>query len=59
MPVFTIDDDGIEIELVVLALDDVRQPVRTSSEGKPIERAQMQAVKALLEIDLTRLRALP
>ncbi|HEV7802697.1 MAG TPA: hypothetical protein VGP15_16600 [Burkholderiales bacterium] len=49
VPTYTIDDDGIEIELVVLALDDLRQPVRTTAEGKPIERARLPAVEALLE----------
>lgn len=46
---FTIDDDGVEIVLVVLALDDLRQPVKTTLEGKAIERARLQAVEALLE----------
>jgi hypothetical protein len=47
VPTFTIDDEGIEIELVVLALDDLRQPVRSTPDGKPIERARRQAVEAL------------
>jgi hypothetical protein len=47
-PKFTIDDDGIEVEIVVLALDDLRQPVRTTPEGKPIERARLAQVEALL-----------
>jgi hypothetical protein len=46
--VFTVEDRGIDIQLVVLALDDLRAPVRTSPEGKPIERARIQAVEALL-----------
>ena len=49
VPTFTIDDDGIEVELVVLALDDLRQPVRATPEGKPMERARRSAVEALLE----------
>lgn len=44
---FTIDDEGIEIELVVLALDDLRQPVRSTADGKPIERVRLPAVEAL------------
>lgn len=48
---FTIDNDGIEVEIVVLALDDLRRPVRTSPEGKPIERARLSAVEALLAKD--------
>jgi hypothetical protein len=48
VPTFRIDDDGIEIELVVLALDDLRNPVRTTPEGKPLERARLPQVEALL-----------
>ena len=47
-PKFTTDDDGIEVEMVVLALDDLRHPVRTTPEGKPIERARLAQVEALL-----------
>lgn len=50
VPTFTVeDDDGVEIEITVLALDDLRMPVRTTPEGKPLERARLQAVQALLE----------
>jgi hypothetical protein len=49
VPTFTIDDDGIEVELVGLARDDLRQPVRTTPEGKPMERARLPAVEALLD----------
>lgn len=48
---FTVDDDGIEIELLVLALDDLRLPVKSTSEGKPAERARAPAVAALLITD--------
>jgi hypothetical protein len=48
VPKYTIDDDGIEVEIVVLALDDLRHPVRTTPEGKPIERARLAQVEALL-----------
>ncbi len=47
-PVFTLEDDGTEIELVILGARDLRAPVKTSSEGKAIERAKLQAVEALL-----------
>jgi hypothetical protein len=50
-PKFTIDDDGIEVEIVVLALDDLRNPVRTTPEGKPIERARLPQVEALVIAD--------
>ena len=49
VPTFTVeDDDGLVIEITVLALDDLRMPVRTTPEGKPLERARLQAVQALL-----------
>jgi hypothetical protein len=48
VPTYTIDDDGVEVELVVLGLDDLRHPVRTSPEGKPIERARVAQVEALV-----------
>ncbi len=48
VPTYVLDDDGIEIEIVVLALDDLRHPVRTSPDGKPMERARLPAVEALL-----------
>ena len=47
-PVFTLEDNGTEIQLVVLGARDVRAPVKTSSDGKPIERAKLQAVEVLL-----------
>ena len=48
VPTYTIDDDGMEVQIVVLALDDLRRPVRTTPEGKPIERGRRAAVEALL-----------
>jgi hypothetical protein len=47
-PSFTIDDGDVEIELVVLAVDDLRRPVRTTADGKPIERIRTQAVETLV-----------
>ena len=49
VPVFTVDDDGLDIELVILTLDDLRQPVRTAPGGKVIDRAGRRAVEALLD----------
>ena len=49
VPTFVVDDSGIEVELVVLALDDLRNPVRSTPDGKPIERARAHAVQALLD----------
>jgi hypothetical protein len=49
VPTYTIDDDGIEVQLTVFSRDDLRHPVRTTAEGKPIERARLTAVEALLK----------
>lgn len=48
LPVFTIDDEGTEIELTVLESRDLRAPVRATAEGRVIERARLPAVEALL-----------
>jgi hypothetical protein len=48
-PVFTVNDDGTDIEVTVLTLRELRGPLRTSLEGKTIERAKPQAVEQLLE----------
>ena len=47
-PVFTISDDGTEIEITVLTTRELRGPLKTSLEGKNIERAKLQAVEMLL-----------
>src|SRR5215213_2910400 len=49
LPAFTVDDDGLEIEIVVLEEADLRRAVRTTPEGKPLERAKREAVEALLQ----------
>ena len=48
VPVYTVVDDGTEIELTVLTTRDLRGPVRTSLEGKAIERARLPVVEQLL-----------
>lgn len=48
VPVYTVVDDGTEIELTVLATRDLRGPVRTRLEGKAIERARLPVVEQLL-----------
>jgi hypothetical protein len=48
VPTFTIDD-VVPIELVLLAVGDLRRPIRTTADGKPIERARLQAVQALCD----------
>jgi hypothetical protein len=47
-PTFTVDYHGTEVELVVFERDDLRQPVKTNPEGKPLERARPDAVQVLL-----------
>ena len=47
-PVFILNVDGTDILLTVLTMRDLRVAVRTSPEGKAIERAKLQAVEALL-----------
>lgn len=51
LPLFTLDDDGTEVQLVVFDADDVRAAVRTTPDGKPMERARLAAVQALLATD--------
>lgn len=48
-PVYTVNDDGIEIQLTVLSTRDLRAPLKTSLEGRAIDRAKLQAVETLLE----------
>ena len=49
VPTYILEDHGVEVQLIVLAHDDVRAPVRTTPEGKPLERARVSAVQALLD----------
>jgi hypothetical protein len=48
VPVYTVNDDGIDIEITVLSGRDLRVPVKTSLEGRTIERAKLAAVEELL-----------
>jgi hypothetical protein len=48
VPVYTLDDEGIEIELTVLSPREQRGTLRASAEGKDIERAKPAAVEQLL-----------
>ena len=48
VPVFTIHHDGVEIEITVLSSQDLRLPLRSSMEGKVIERAKIEQVEELL-----------
>lgn len=48
VPVFTVSDGVTEIEIAVFSMDDLRTTLRTSLEGKALERAKPQAVDDLL-----------
>jgi len=48
VPVYTISDAGAEIEITVLTTRELRGPLKTSLEGRNIERAKLQAVESLL-----------
>jgi hypothetical protein len=48
VPLFTINDEGTHIEMVVLSSRDARVPLKTSLAGKVIERAKLAAAEELL-----------
>jgi hypothetical protein len=48
VPVYEVTDDGTVIELTVLTPHDLRGPLRTTPEGKNIERAKLSMVEQLL-----------
>ena len=48
VPVYTVNDDGTEIEITVLSPRELRGALRTSREGKNIERAKLPAVELML-----------
>jgi len=48
VPVYTISDQGTDIELTVLSMLDLRGPLRTNPDGRSIERAKLHAVEQLL-----------
>ena len=49
VPVYTVHDEGVEIEVTVLTPRELRVPVKTGLEGKAIERAKLSAVEQLLQ----------
>jgi len=48
VPVYTVSDHGIDIELAVLSMLDLRGPLRASPDGRIIERAKLPTVEQLL-----------
>lgn len=47
-PVFTIEDGGTEVQFTVLAPRDLRQPLKTSLEGRAVDRVRLLGVENLL-----------
>ncbi|MBI4191347.1 MAG: hypothetical protein HY525_12520 [Betaproteobacteria bacterium] len=47
-PVLSFSRDGVEVQLTLLSPRELRSQLKASAEGKPIERARRDAVKALL-----------
>ena len=47
-PILSFDRDGVEIRLTVLSPREMRSRLKSSAEGKPIERARREAVEALI-----------
>ncbi len=47
-PVLSFDRDGVEIQMMMLSRRDQRLQLRTSPQGRPLERARRDAVAALL-----------
>lgn len=50
-PLLSFSRDGIDIHLTLLLPRELRGQLKTSAEGKPIERARREAVEALLAAD--------
>jgi hypothetical protein len=48
VPVYTVSDQGTDIELTVLSMLDLRGLLKTSPDGKSIERAKLQVIEQLL-----------
>lgn len=48
VPVFTVNDDGVDILLTVLSSSDMREPLKSSLAGRTMERAGTHAVVQLL-----------
>ncbi len=47
-PILSFDREGVEIRLTVLSPRELRSRLKSSAEGKPIERAKREAVEALI-----------
>ncbi|HYA19342.1 MAG TPA: UDP-N-acetylmuramate--alanine ligase [Burkholderiales bacterium] len=49
IPVFTLDKDEANVTIAVFSTDDQRHPLRTSLDGKPMERASTNILESLLQ----------
>ena len=49
IPMFTVEGEGAEVKITVFATNDQRQALKTSLEGKPLERARTVVVENLLQ----------
>jgi len=49
LPVFSVTDDGADIELIVLELRELRAPLRATPGGRVIERAKLRVVEEMLD----------
>ena len=48
-PLFTVNDDGTEILLTVLATHELRTSLKKNPDGRTIDRAKLSAVEQLLD----------
>ena len=48
LPVFTIMDEGVDVELTVCEARDLHAPLRTTPEGRVMERARLSVVEDML-----------
>ena len=51
LPVLIFNREGHDVNLTLLALRDLRLPLKTTPAGKPLERAKTDAVELLLAED--------
>ncbi len=51
LPVFTVEFEGVEVEMTVLDVRDLRMPVRATPDGRSIDRARLATVEAMLGQD--------
>ena len=50
IPLFTVEREDAEVKIAVFATNDQRHALKTSLEGKPLERARIEGVENLLRL---------